>query len=147
MSAHSSPRRLRTVTLVMWGVIFLGVWNAGRALVLFKQRTILLEFHIRPSIGLQIIFAAGFCCLFLVCAWGLWQKRPYVQTTIPILITGYALYHIGIQFLFAQSRNPSAWTLTALLFAVTILFSYWALNRSAAQTCFQNEEEEREGIE
>ena len=147
MSAHSSLRRPRTVTLVMWGVIFLGVWNAGRALVLFKQRTILLEFHIRPSIWLQIMFAAGFCCLFLICAWGLWQKRPYVQTTIPILITGYALYHLGIQFLFAQSRSPSAWNLIALFFAVTILFSYWALNRSAAQSWLQTNEEEREGSE
>ncbi len=144
MSVPTSPRRPRTVTLVMLGVIFLGVWNAGRALVLFKQRTILIELQIRPSIWLQIFIAVGFCCLFLVCVWGLWQKRPFVQNTVPISVTGYAFYHVGIQILFAKSRNPSTWALTGLLFAGTILFTYWALNRSAAQTYFQDDEEGRE---
>lgn len=138
MSAHSTLHRPRTVTLVLWGVIFLGVWNAGRALVLFKQRTIFMELHIRPSVWVQLFFAVGFCCLFWVCAWRLWQKRPYVQYMIPILITIYALYRLGIQLLFAATSTVSSLTLTGFTFAGIILFTYWALNRKAAQTYFQN---------
>ena len=136
MSVKSLPKRPRTVTLVFWGVILLGVWNAGRALVLFKQRDVLIDLQIRPSPWVQIIFALGWVILFWGCAWGLRQKRPLLPKAIPILITLYALYDLGIRFLFAPSRNKASWTLTGIFFIGCVLFTIWALNRKIAKLYF-----------
>ena len=136
MSVNSLQKRPRSVTLVFWGVILLGVWNAGRALVLFKQRPILIELQIRPSPWLQILFALGWVVLFWGCAWGLRQKRPFLSKAVPTLIALYALYDLGIRFLFAPSRNQPAWTLAGFFFFGCVLFSYWALNRKAAKAYF-----------
>ena len=136
MSANSLQKRPRSVTLVIWGVILFGVWNAGRALVLYKQQAVLIELQIRPSPWVQLIFALGWVVLFLGSAWGLRQKRPCLSTIIPILITLYALYDLGIRFLFAPSRNQVSWTLTGIFFLGVVLLTTWALNRKAAKHYF-----------
>lgn len=137
MSVNSLHKRPHTVTLVLWGVILFGVWNAGRALVLFKQRFVLIELQIRPSPWIQILFALGWVVLFWGCAYGLRQKRPFSPKAVPTLIALYALYDLGIRFLFAPSRNQSTWTLTGIFFISCVLLSYWALNRKAAKLYFK----------
>lgn len=136
MSANSLEKRPRPVTLIFWGVIALGVWNAGRALVLFKQRDVLIELQIRPSPWVQLLFALGWAVLFWGCAWGLRQKRPLLLKAIPLLIILYALYDLGIRFLFAPSRNQATWTLTGIFFLGYALFAIWALTRKAAKQYF-----------
>ncbi len=109
----------------------------GRALALSKQYDLLIRLQIRPYPSLQILFALGWVGLFWGSAWMLSQKRPSTQRIIPVLITLYVLYDLGIRFLFAPSRNLPAWSITGLFFGLCVLFTYWALNRKAAKQYFR----------
>jgi hypothetical protein len=130
MKPRDPTRRSWPVTITLWGVFLIGVWNAGRAWAFWQQGELLRELGARPNptiiMGLAIIWAVVWF------AWGvtLWQKRPFTRAAIPITLIIYALYELSLLTWLAVTPPPQqGWRFHVLLFTIMTLFSLWSLNR------------------
>lgn len=137
MSIRSAVTRPRSVTITLLGGLLLGGWNVGRAIVLGRQSRLLLTFDIDPDPRLRLIIAVIWALLFWGVAFALWRRRPFTRWAVPLLIFLYTVYEVGLIAFFAQSPLAQLrWPVTAVAYLVVILFTYWALNRSAVITYF-----------
>ncbi len=131
MDPSSPTGRPRSVTLTLWGVFLLGIWNVGRALALLQQRELLQELAARPDPMVRLLLALAWGCAFFVLAEGLRRKRPLTRPLIPLAIALYALYEISLLVFIAPVRPP--WTILAfdsLLALLGVSFSWWALRKT-----------------
>lgn len=136
MSLFSTPKRPRSVTITFWSVIFLGTWNLGRAIAIGQQLNLQDVLNLQPDPRLRLIAAGLFTVLFFWLAWQLWRKRPFTIRAIPITISWYTVYETAVWLIFAQSpRNWSLWLISSLFLISLVLFTRWALQRTA-QTYF-----------
>lgn len=131
MSAHSGPDRPCTVTIVILGVIFFGVWNLGESIALWHQLALLLSLNVQPDPRLRLILALLWGLLFFSMAWALWYKRPFTRRAVPIILLFYALYDMGMWLFFQQTQlNKLSWFGVGLFYLSFIVFTRWVLNRS-----------------
>jgi hypothetical protein len=131
MDPSSPTGRPRSVTLTLWGVFLLGIWNVGRALALFQQRELLQELAARPDPMVRLLVALMWGCAFFVLAEGLRRKRPFSRPLIPLAIALYALYEISLLAFIAPVRPP--WPVLAfdsLLALLGVSFAWWALRKT-----------------
>lgn len=138
MNPPQSAGRPRSVTLTLWGVYLLGIWNVGRALALFQQRELLQDLVARPDPMFRLLMALAWGCAFFVLAEGLRKKRPFTRHLIPLSIALYALYEISLLAFIAPVHPP--WTILAfdsLLALLGVGIATWALNRTAVAPYFQ----------
>jgi hypothetical protein len=139
MNPASSTNRPRSVTLTLWGVFLLGVWNFGRALALYQQRDLLQELAARPDPLFRLIVALVWGVVFIGLADMLRRKRPFTRRLIPLGILLYTLYELGQIAIFAPATLArQALPFDALLALGGVLFSGWALNRTAVSPYFSN---------
>ena len=130
MSAHSGPDRPRTVTIVILGVIFFGVWNLAKSIALWRQLTVLLSLNVQPDPRLRLILALLWALLFFSLALGLWYQRPFTRRAVPILLLLYALYDMGMWLFFQRPPlNKLSWFGVGLFYLGFITFTRWVLNR------------------
>ena len=142
MSVPSRPQRPRTVTLLILGVFLLGIWNAGRTLAIAKQSDLLLTLTVTPDPRIRIGMAAVWTVIFFGAAAALWWKRPFSPTVTPILLSLYAIIELMQKLFFTQdSINWELWWITAVIYALAIITTYWILNRSAAKLFFGKKQE------
>lgn len=129
MKLADPVRRAWPVTIMLWGVLLIGVWNAGRAYALWQQADLLHELGARPNptilMGLAILWAIVWSSLGVA----LWQKRPFTRYTIPATLIIYGLYEISLLTWLAATPPPQqGWRFHILLFTIMTLFSLWSLN-------------------
>jgi len=70
----------------------------------------------------------------------LWQKQPLSRYVIPILLVLFALYEFSLTAFYAATPAGGAvWLRRLLTLAAPVLFTIWALNRTAVTHYFQKE--------
>ncbi len=133
--------RPRSVTITFWGVIVFGVWNLGRGLAIWQQRTMPQVLEIQPDPRIRLVLAAVWVVCFGGLAAALWQKRPFTRLLIPTLFIMYALVELA-QYVWVMPSplNRQAWQLPTSIYGTAVLFSAWALNRKAALIYFHKGE-------
>lgn len=137
-TAHNRPR---SVTLTLWGVFLLGGWNCGRLIMISLNYRLLAPFSTTPKPFFRLIMALVWLLLLWAAALALWQKRPFTRHTIPALLFIYAVYELGLLLAFAQAGPArSGWLVNTLFYMVIIMFSYWALNRTAVTAYFRDQQ-------
>ncbi len=137
----ASPKRPRTITIVLLLLILLGIWQAAKVVALTGQSRLLLDLNVKPDPRLRLILAAGWMLAFWGLAFALWRKMTATQRLIPILLAVYALYELAILYVFARiSISEQRWIQHGLISVVTVVFAYWALNRSATIPFYLEEE-------
>jgi hypothetical protein len=68
------------------------------------------------------------------------QRRPFTRRAIPITLLLYAVSELSLTIAFAQNQPAqSGLYLNGLFYLVMIVFSYWALNRTAVTPYFEKE--------
>lgn len=138
MSAFHRPARPRTVTIALWWVFLLGAWNAARAVTLGRQSDLLLDLGVVLSPHLRLALAMFWAVVFCTLTVMLKQKRPITRRAIPLLLTVYALTELALLFFFVQSSVARrTWLLNTMFYLAMITFTYWALNRAAADNYFE----------
>ena len=138
MSLPTVPKRPLTVTLTLWGVFLLGVWNVGRSIAWGRQSHILLALGATPDPRLQLIIAVVWGLVFLGLALALWQRRPFVRRAVPISLTLYAVYRFSLLHFFAQvPLNRQGWLLLLLVYLAAIVWAHWTLNRAGTKAYFE----------
>ena len=131
--------RPRSVTFTLWGVFLLGVWNFGRALALSQQMDLFLELAIQPDPRFRLTMALIWGFVFSGLGWIVWRKRPFIRKLLPLILILYAVYELSLTILFAQTplARQAIW-LNLSFYLFLILFTAWALNRTAANNYYTN---------
>jgi hypothetical protein len=135
---YSRQTRPRSVTVMIWGVLLLGIANGWRAIGLSQQGSLLLalDASLNPWLGMGL--AIFWSILFFIAAFALWQRRSRTRIVIPGLLLVHGLYQIGLVLLFGRSiASRNAWPVIGLLFVSVALFSIWALNRPSIRWYFK----------
>lgn len=136
--SDSAAKRPRSLTITLLGVIGLGAWNAGRVFALMQQNSLLLDLGIKPDPRIRLAMAFLWIILFWAAAIALWRRRPLTSRAIPFLIATYSLYELALVALYVRVPvSGRHWLLNVLLVGIAVSFSYWALNRPAAETYFE----------
>jgi hypothetical protein len=134
---EASQNRPRSVTLTFWGVFLLGGWNGGRLLATSLNYRLLAAFSATPTPLFRLVMALIWLLLLWGAALALWQRQTFTRHAIPFLLLAYAAYDLGLLFAFAPTGPArSGWLINALFYLFLILFSYWALNRTAVAAYF-----------
>ncbi len=125
---HPRPKR---VTITLWCVFLLGVWNVGKVVAFYVRNRLLLTLEITP--GPRILLAGAF--IWAILFWGLggalWRKRPFTHKTIPVTLTIYLLYEFSLLLFFAQQPSSSStWFIRIIISFFAVWFFYVSLNRS-----------------
>ncbi|HEX6383653.1 MAG TPA: hypothetical protein VF177_03185 [Anaerolineae bacterium] len=139
MSLPTAAKRPLSVTLTLWGVFLLGVWNIGRAIALGRQSSILLALGATPDPRLRLVIAVFWGLLFLGLALALWRRRSFTRQAVPISLLLYTLYRLSLLLFFTQVPvNWQAWLPQSMMYVGVIVFAQWALNRAGAKTYFRD---------
>lgn len=132
-----SPKRPRTISLVLLVLVILGIIQAAKGVALREQFALLLDLQVRPDPRLRFLIAAVWMVLFWSLAIALWRKMAVTRWLTPLLLAFYALYELAILRLFTQVPISSdRWLQYTIVTVVLVLFAYWALNRSAANSYY-----------
>lgn len=138
MSAFRRPARPRSVTITLWGVFLLGAWNAAEAVTLGRKSGLFLELDVVPNPRIRIALALVWAILFGLQTVLIIQKRQSSRRATPLLLALYALTELTLLLIFAKAPAAKRSLLpNALFYGVAISFTYWALNRSAADSYFE----------
>ena len=130
LATHAMKRPF-FVTLIMWGVLFLGGWNAMRVAALLHQNNLLQEQAISPSLTFQLVMGIVWAVMFVGLAGAIWGKRPFSRYVTPLALFLYGTTELTILNLYANSLTQWQNWLTNSLFYISItLFTAWGLNRS-----------------
>lgn len=127
-------RRPLSVTLVAFGGFLLGGWNLWRALVLVRRRPFLnaLDVSLDPlwRAGMALLWAV----LFLAAALAVWQGRGKLRWLSPVILAGYAFYHLIVQLIFAASPLAlQGWGAALVADGLVWVALVWALYRPATR--------------
>lgn len=133
----NNPRRPRSVTITLIGVILIGMWYAGQLFALTRQLSLLLTLKATPDPRLRLVLAAFWMVLFWGAALALWRRKRFSSWFIPLLLSLVALYELTLLGLFVRiPESGQGWLLRIWLYAALILFASWSLNRRAAKPYF-----------
>jgi hypothetical protein len=111
------------------------LWNLGRAAALWRQADWLTDLPLRPDPRVRLAAALGWAALFCMASAGLWQRRAWARTLVPLLLALYGLFELGMIAIYTSV--PPA-TLPVMLYALFVGFAAWALWRPSAGTFFQH---------
>lgn len=132
-----SLKRPRTISIVLLMLVILGIIQAAKGVALREQSALLLDLQVRPDPRLRFLIAAVWMVLFWSLAIALWRKMAVTRWLTPLLLAFYALYELAILGLFAQVPISSdRWLQYTIVTVALVLFAYWALNRSAANSYY-----------
>lgn len=136
----AGAKRPRTISLILWALILLGLWEAGRVVALGRQFRLLLELSVQPDPRVQIVLAVAWVVLFWGTAVALWRKKAFTRWFVPGVMLLFVSYHVALAALFVQSPGDNQQRLADVLLATAaVLFPAWALNRKTA-TAYYTEE-------
>lgn len=128
MSALPVSTRPLAVRVVLWGVLLLALWNLGQAATLWLQLDWLADLSLTPDPYLRLALAITWAALFFVSAASLYRRISCSRALIPLLITIYGVYELGMKMSFAPT-SPAL--LPALAYAAFAGGAGWVLWRAA----------------
>lgn len=138
-------KRPFTVTITLLGVLFAAALNTWRVFALWQQSSLLLALDVWPDPRIRLIFAGVWAILFWGAALALWLRRPWSRQSVPIFLAVYALYDIILQAIFVRvPQSGSVWLLRLLLYGMLVVFTVWALNRTAVRSYYTQEGTEKQ---
>ena len=131
--------------MIAVGVLLLGLANIYRVIALYRQMDLQLDLGAVPDPRFRIAAALIWTAVLIILTIGLWLRKSWTQILVPALLLLYAIYRSALIVLFAGSEYArSSQVIGITLYGIVVVFTAWALNRSAAKAYFEPENEERE---
>lgn len=126
MSESPVPTRPLAKRVVLWGLMLLALWNLGRAAVLYRQAGWVSSVEVIPDPRLRMVLASAWAIIFLAATWVLLNRSCRNWRAIPLLMTLFGVYELGMMIAFAT--EPPA-PLLVLAYAAFVCFVVWVLWR------------------
>ena len=128
MGLASGSSRSLAWTVLRWAIVFLGLWNLGRAFIIGRQLDWLVGLTLSVDPRVRLVIASAWGVLFL--ATGLFLgRRTWVQRAAPFLIAGFGITELIMTSRFA-SDSPVLFPVLA--YGVFVAWSFWVLWPHAA---------------
>lgn len=139
---HDGQRQNRpfSVTLVVLGVLLLGLANGWRALGLIRQSDLLLALGATPDPRICVVGAIAWAILFVGLTYALWRRKRYTRLIVPVMLLGYGLYQsvlpgpCAAQIQAQEGRS----TIMVFVYIVLFLFATLALNTRAGRAYMED---------
>jgi len=113
----------------------------GRVVAIIQQSKVLIELNNKIDPRIRLLIALVWALWFGGMMVALRQRRPFTRRAIPISLLLYAVSEVSLTIIFAGSQPAqSSWLLNGLFYLVMVVFSYWALNRTAVTSYFERRE-------
>ncbi|HMT21907.1 MAG TPA: hypothetical protein PKE20_11810, partial [Promineifilum sp.] len=94
MSASPGSPRLLAARVVEWGVLFMALFNLGRAFALRHQADWLFALPDGPDSRARMVLALGWAVLLLLSVLGLRRRWSFVRPLVPLLLGLYGVYEL-----------------------------------------------------
>ncbi|MCE7859456.1 MAG: hypothetical protein DYG86_06680 [Chloroflexi bacterium CFX2] len=134
-------KRAVPVTLTLWLVLTLAIWNAVQAWTSISWREVLLEYAVRQPLMVGI-FAGGFWFIIgLVLAWGIWRDKAWSTKLLPVAAAGYIFWY-WVERLLWQNPRPNAPFVVVIHIASAILI-YYSLKSMSREAYERNTENQK----
>ena len=132
------PHRPFSVTLVLVGVLLLGLANGWRALGLFRQSGLLLELNAEPDPRLCAAISIAWALLFLGLAYALWRRKSYTRVIAPLALLIFGLF----QFVLASPCTPenqiqNGLRFDGIVYGAAVLLATLTLNLASGREYFR----------
>ena len=112
----------------------------GRVVAIVQQSNVLIELNNKIDPRIRLLIALIWALWFGGVTVALRQRRPFTRRAIPITLLLYAVSELSLTIVFARNQPArSSWILNGLFYLILIVFSYWALNRTAVTAYFEKE--------
>lgn len=137
--------RPKSVTIIAWGVIILGLVNSWRALTLFQQRQLLLNLDAVLDPAVVAVATAIWSTIFIVIATAIFRRKPSIRWLTPIMLFIYALYILLRDWTLAELTNHgntgfASFSLLIIVFlGLSGISTSFILNRKVARDYFAPE--------
>ena len=115
----------------------------GRVVAIIQQSNILSELNNKIDPRIRLLVALVWALWFGGLVIALRQRRPFTRRAIPIALLLYAVYELSLTITITQPQpGQSSWLVNTLFYLLLIVFSTWALNRTAVMPYFEKETRE-----
>ena len=115
----------------------------GRVVAIIQQSNVLIALNNKIDPRIRLLVALLWVLWFGGMVVALWQRRPFSRRALPITLLLYAVYELSLTITFDQSQpGQRSWLVNMLFYLLLIIFSSWALNRTAAMAYFEKESRE-----
>ena len=127
------------VTLLLWLVLTLSVWNGLRLWTSLAWHNVLDEFSARPSSTVIAVSSAIWMVTGIILIWSIWQKKAWAANLLIGASAGYSIWYWSERFI-RQTPHPN-WlfaVIVNLALLVFILYTTKLLMREAHERKNEN---------
>ena len=110
----------------------------GRVVAIYQQSDVLSELNNKIDPLFRLVAALVWAIVFGGMIVTLRQKLPFTRRAIPIILLLYAVYELSLTTTLAQTPPAqNSWLSNGAFYLLIVLFSTWALNRTAVTPYFE----------
>ena len=127
------------VTLLLWLVFSLTVWNTLRAWTSLAWRDVLIEYSTQPVSAIITISGVIWQIVGILLLWSIWQNKAWATRLLLRAAAGYTVWYWS-ERLFFQNPHPN-WlfaVIVNLAILIFILFTTKSLAREAYERKIEN---------
>lgn len=127
------------VTLTLWMVLLIAIWNGIRVWTALSWQAVLTEFHAQPAPWVTAVSGSVWMLLGLWIIWGIWQAKAWAGKLLLVAAISYTVWYWSERFIW-QAPHPN-WVFAVILnlTAITfIIFTTKLLMREAYEQTSQN---------
>lgn len=128
-----------SVTLTLWLVLILVIWNIIKAWTWMIWQDVLIEFSVRANpfinVGVSIIWViAG-----IILVWGILQKKVWSVKMLPALAAGYTVWFWSERLIWQNPRTNTIFAIIVnLIILIIIYFATKSISREAYERTIEN---------
>ncbi len=131
------------VTLLLWLVLFITVWNGLRLWTALAWQKVLTEFSAQPVTWITALDGCIWMVTGFLIIWGIWQQKAWTVKILLGAAAGYTVWYWSERLSFQEPR-PN-WPFAIILNLVLLIFIFFttkSLTREAHERKPKNPKDE-----
>ena len=127
------------VTLTIWLVLMLAIWNLLRAWTSIAWQGILTEYAVRMPPNVSAIVGALWFIIGAILVWGIWQEKAWGAKLLPGAAAGYSVWYWSERLIWQNPHPNVQFAIVAnLACLILIYFTLKSLSREAYERNTEN---------
>jgi hypothetical protein len=128
-----------SVTLALWLVLILTIWNLIKAWTALTWRNILNEFSVNLMPEVTVAISIIWVIIGLILMWGILQKKVWSVKMLPTLAAGYTIWYWSERLIWHhQKTNLVFAVILNFILLIIIYFGTKSLSREAYERTIEN---------
>lgn len=138
--SNPDMKRPFPVTLTLWMVLSMIIWNAVRAWTSLAWSEILNEFSITPAPIVGGMVGGIWAVIGAILYWGIWQKKAWSVKMLPGVAAGCTVWYWGERLMWQNPRpNLTFAVIVNLMILIVVIIAIKSLSREAYERKSENQ--------